>query len=161
MKVIITDSGFPDVEVEKKVLKEFQVELVGASTEDELLDATRDADALLVQWAPITKRVIENLSATCKLIVRYGIGVDNIDLQAARSKRIPVCNVPDYCIDEVADHAVAMAMGLHRQLAQTHDKIKDGVWSITPPRPIRASRETFFATIGFGRIAQAVVRPVC
>jgi D-3-phosphoglycerate dehydrogenase len=112
---------------------------------------------LIVQWAPITQSVIRNLS-TCKVIVRYGIGIDNIDLAAARSHGIAVCNVPNYCIDEVADHTFALAMSLSRQLPQIDRQVRQGVWKIVPPRPMLASRQMTFVTIGCGRIARAVLK---
>jgi D-3-phosphoglycerate dehydrogenase len=158
MRVVITDYGFPDVTIER--------ELVGAAggnlaafhckTEQELIDAVKDADALLVQFAPITRPVIESLTR-CKTIVRYGVGVDNIDLDAARSRGIAVCNVPDYCVNEVADHTFAMALALTRQLTAVDAQMRRGVWLRTPPRPMPASRQMTFVTIGFGRIARAVL----
>jgi D-3-phosphoglycerate dehydrogenase len=116
----------------------------------------RDADALLVQWATISRELIATLDR-CKVIVRYGIGVDSVDLAAAGERRIPVCNVPDYCIDEVADHALALALALARQVPQTDAVLRAGTWKIMPPAPFAAFRDLTFATAGFGRIARAVL----
>jgi D-3-phosphoglycerate dehydrogenase / 2-oxoglutarate reductase len=116
----------------------------------------RDADALLVQWAPINEEVIAGLKQ-CKVIVRYGIGYDNVDLKAAAKRGIPVCNVPDYCIDEVADHSLALALALARQVPQIDSSVRAGTWKIIPPSPFPSFRETVFATAGFGRIARAVL----
>jgi D-3-phosphoglycerate dehydrogenase len=91
------------------------------------------------------------------VIVRYGIGTDNVDLEAARDHRIPVCNVPDYCIDEVADHTFALAMSLARQLPMIDQAVRQYVWKTVPPRPMLASRQMTFVTIGYGRIARAVL----
>ncbi len=122
-------------------------------TPAEVLAATRDADALLVQWAPVNAEVIAAL-AHCRIIVRYGIGVDNVDLAAAKARGIPVCNVPDYGVHEVAEHAVALALALVRQLPQIDARLRSGTWKITPDRPMPSLRETTFATAGFGRIAR-------
>ena len=115
-----------------------------------------EADALLVQWAPITGEVIEHLQ-NCKVIVRYGIGLDNIDLEAARARSIAVRNIPDYCIEEVADHSFSLALALARQLTQIDRQVRDGKWSIIPLRPMPAFRQSTFVTIGYGRIARAVL----
>jgi D-3-phosphoglycerate dehydrogenase len=159
MNVIITDAGFPDVNTERTLIEQagHTLELKQCKTEADLLAEVTTADALIVQWAPVTAAVIEALT-DCKIIVRYGIGVDNVDLAAAKAKGIPVCNIPDYCIDEVADHALAMAVALNRQLPQTQARLKSGTWSIVPPGAILPPREALFATAGFGRIAQAVLK---
>lgn len=158
MKAIITDHGFPNVDQEEALLGQAGVELkvVQCKTADEVVKNCGDGDALLVQWAPITAEVIAKLSR-CKVIVRYGIGVDNVDLKAAAARGIPVCNIPDYCIDEVADHAMALALSLGRQISQTDSVVRGGTWKILPPHSFPAFRKTLFATAGFGRIARAVL----
>ena len=107
MKVFITDHGFPDVHQEREIINAAGHELlVGqCKTAEAIIAQAAAADALLVQWAPVNAVVIDQLKQ-CRVIVRYGIGVDNVDLKAATARGIPVCNVPDYCIDEVADHAL-------------------------------------------------------
>jgi D-3-phosphoglycerate dehydrogenase len=156
-KVVVTDHGFPNLDQEHKVLDP-ECELISASckTAEDVARVAADADALLVQWAPITEAVIGKLTR-CKIIIRYGIGVDNVDLRAAKSRGIPVCNVPDYCIGEVADHTVALALALARQLPMIDRRVREGVWKIVPDKPMPAFREMIFATAGFGRIAQAVL----
>jgi D-3-phosphoglycerate dehydrogenase len=116
----------------------------------------RDADALLVQWAPLTRRVMEELKQ-CRHIVRIGIGVDNVDLEAAAEHGIAVSNVPDYCIDEVADHTLSLALALSRQLMQIDSRVRAGIWKITPDAAMPAFRDMTFITIGFGRIAREVL----
>jgi D-3-phosphoglycerate dehydrogenase / 2-oxoglutarate reductase len=157
-KVVITDYGFPSVEIERQIVEVAGGELAAFHCKDEndVIAAARDADAVIVQWAPITREVIQNLR-NCKVIVRYGIGIDNIDLDAARSRGIAVCNVPNYCIDEVADHTLALALSLARQLPAIDRQVRQGVWKIVPPRPMPASRQMNFVTIGCGRIARAVL----
>ena len=158
-KIVITDHGFSNINPERAVLEQSGYELIDAQckSEGELLRATKDAFALIVQWAPITENIIRNLD-NCQLIVRYGIGVDNLDLAAARERQIPVCNVPDYCIDEVSDHSMALALALHRQLLSTDKRIRKGVWKIIPPGTVPACKDALFTTLGFGRIARVVLK---
>lgn len=159
LRAVITDHGFPNVAQEKRILAEAGCELTVAQckTEEQVIAAAADADALLVQWSPITATVIAGL-ARCKIIVRYGIGVDNVDLAAAKTRGIPVCNVPDYCLDEVADHTVALALALARQLPMIDQRVRRGTWKIVPDKPMPAFRQSVFATVGFGRIARAVLQ---
>ncbi len=156
-KVLITDYGFTDIQQEENLISDagFRLQAAQCKTEEDVIQHGADAVALLVQWAPVTARVIEALP-DCRLIVRYGIGVDNIDLEAAKGKGIVVCNVPDYCIAEVADHTVSLALALARQLTTTHNRTIRGEWKIIPPRAALPLYETKFATIGFGRIAREV-----
>jgi D-3-phosphoglycerate dehydrogenase / 2-oxoglutarate reductase len=158
MKIVITDSGFSNIIPETATITDAGFELVSAQckTAEDVIGAAADADGIIVQWAPITATVIDNL-ARCKVIVRYGIGVDNVDLAAAKQKGIPVCNVPDYCIDEVADHTVALALAHARQLLQIDTRIRAGVWKIYPDKPMPSFSEMTFATAGYGRIARAVL----
>lgn len=159
LRAVITDHGFPNVAQEKRILAEAGCELTvtQCKTEEQVIAAAADAEALLVQWSPTTAAVIAKL-ARCKIIVRYGIGVDNVDLAAAKARGIPVCNVPDYCLDEVADHTVALALALARQLPMIDQRVRQGTWKIVPNKPMSAFRESLFATVGFGRIARAVLQ---
>jgi len=157
-RVLITDHGFANVEQEQQILQEAGLELAVAqckSAQDVVREA-QGASALLVQWAPITRQVLEALPG-CKLVVRYGIGVDNVDVEAARALGVAVCNVPDYGIDEVADHAVSMALALGRQLPALDRRLREGVWKLAPVTPMPAYREMTFATAGFGRIGREVL----
>ena len=157
-RVVITDHGFPNVEPERAVLDAAGADLVVAQckTPEEVIAATAGADAVLAQWAPVNADVIAALDA-CKVVVRYGIGVDNVDLAAAKARGIPVCNLPDYCIDEVADHTLALALALGRQLPAIDRRTRAGTWALAPAtKPLPAFREMTFALAGFGRIARAV-----
>lgn len=158
-KIVITDYGFPTIDYEREAAEKIDCDLVTGQcrTEEEVLELTKTADAILAQWAPVSRKVIEGLE-NCKIIVRYGIGVDNVDLKAAKEMGIPVCNVPDYCIDEVADHAVAMGIALARQLTTTDKRVRSGNWKITPPLVMPPFREMTFATLGYGRIAREVLK---
>jgi D-3-phosphoglycerate dehydrogenase len=158
LRVVITDYGFPNVAAEQSIFQSAGAELstFQCRTEGEVIDAAKDCDAILVQFAPITRSVIDQLTR-CKVIVRYGVGTDNVDLQAAGSRGIVVCNVPHYCIDEVADHSFALAMALSRQIPAIDRQVRGGFFSTTPRRPMPASRQMTFITIGFGRIARALL----
>lgn len=155
-RVVVTDHGFPNLRHEEDVLAAAGAELVVAQckTPEAVLEAAREADALLVQWAPVPVAVIAGLTR-CKIIVRYGIGYDNVDCAAAKARGIAVCNVPDYGVHEVAEHAVSLALALARQLPQIDARLRSGVWKIVPDRPMPSLREMTFATAGFGRIARS------
>ena len=156
LRAFITDHGFPNLQQEEAVFKAAGIDLIvsQSKTADAVIATAKDADALLVQWAPINSAVIAALTQ-CKVIVRYGIGVDNVDLAAAKARGIPVCNVPDYGVNEVAEHAVSLGLALARQLPQIDARLRSGTWKITPDRPMASLREMTFATAGFGRIARA------
>jgi D-3-phosphoglycerate dehydrogenase / 2-oxoglutarate reductase len=113
-KIVITDYGFSTLAAGQLIIREAAGGLAAFQCRD-VIAAAKDANALIVQWASIMPKAIRNFPA-CRVIVRYGIGTDNLDLDAARNRGIIVCNVPDYCIDEVADHAFTLAMFLSRQI---------------------------------------------
>lgn len=160
-KVLITDYGFKNIDQETQIIAAagFGITAAQCKTPEDVLQYGADAVALLVQWAPVNAAVIEGLK-NCRVIVRYGIGVDNLDLEAAKKRGIIVCNVPDYCIAEVADHTVSLALALARQLTDTHTRTIAGDWKIIPPQPAPPFYEMNFATIGFGRIAREVLKRV-
>jgi D-3-phosphoglycerate dehydrogenase len=157
-KVVVTDHTFASVGVEQELIEEAGgcLEVATCKTEDDVIAAARDADVLLVQWAPITERVLGSLQK-CKAVVRYGIGYDNVDSAAAKRLGIPVANIPDYCIDEVADHTLALAISLGRQLNSTHERLRMGIWKITPPATMPAFRDMTFVTLGLGRVGRDVL----
>src|SRR5262249_10240280 len=108
--------------------------------------------------ARLTANVIAALRRA-RAIVRYGVGVDNIDLEAARARGIPVCNVPDYCVDEVADHTLALILASTRQVVPHALDVRDGHWRLaTPPGRMQALRDLVVGVAGCGRIGRAVVR---
>ena len=159
--VAITDYVFPSLEPEQRVLAPLGVELRPAQckSEEEIIALTRGADAVLNCYAKITARVIENLHR-CKIIARYGIGVDNVDMAAATKARILVTNVPDYCIDEVSDHALALLLALGRRISVADDAVKAGAWDVVAHAGIRRLRGQTLGLIGFGKIAKALASKV-
>ena len=112
---------------------------------------------MITQFAPVNAAVIDAMQRA-KVIVRYGIGVDNVDLEAAKRKGIPVCNVPDYCIDEVADHTLAFILGSTRQVVPNTIAIRDGKWELaTDLSQMRTLKDQTVGVVGFGRIGREVV----
>jgi D-3-phosphoglycerate dehydrogenase len=159
-KVVVTDYAFPDLSIEQEVLAGTGCELTGrqCKTESDLLDLCRDADAVITQFARVNANVIAGM-ARAKVIVRYGIGVDNVDLEAARARGIPVCNVSDYCIDEVADHTLAFILAATRQVVPHTNHLHSGKWSLVGPLSgLKALAQLTVGVIGFGRIGREVVR---
>src|SRR2546426_3626764 len=159
--VAVTDYVFPSLEPEQRVLTPLGVELRPAQckSEDEIIELTRGADAVLNCYAKMTARVIEKLDR-CKIIARYGIGVDNVDLIAATRAKILVTNVPDYCIDEVSDHALALLLALARRVVAADSAVKGGAWDVVAHAGVRRLRGQTLGLLGFGKIAKAVALKV-
>lgn len=158
--IVVTDYNFPDLELEQAIAATSDCELLGhhCTNEAELMAAVAGADAVITQFARINAAVV-GVMGRARAIVRYGIGVDNVDLDAARSRGIPVSNIPDYCIDEVADHAMAFVLGLTRQVVSHTDDVRAGQWRLAVPVPgMRVLREQVVGIVGFGRIGREVVR---
>lgn len=157
LQIVISDTGFPDADIETKILSalDAQVTVAHCRTEDEVLAVARHADAMLVQWAPITRRVIEQLSR-CKFISRYGVGVDMIDLEAARDRDIRVANVPDFCVEEVAAHTLCFLLALSRRICWEDRLLHQGVWKgvVEIIGPVSRLRGQTLGLIGVGRIGR-------
>ncbi len=161
-RVVVTDQVFPDVDVERELLAGIDADLEVASDREDALRRAQGADALLNTYMPFDADTLASLT-TVRAIARYGIGVDNIDLDAARDKGIVVTNVPDYCVEEVATQAVALLLALLRRLPQSHEKVLAGGWGLDGLRPMRRVSELTVGLVGFGRIARnvhAYLRPV-
>jgi D-3-phosphoglycerate dehydrogenase len=160
MKAIISDHNFASLDSQTRILEAAGFELVEiqpvCKTEDDVLFQCREADALLVQRAPVTRRVLKGLPRL-KGIVRYGIGVDRIDLDAARECEVGVANIPTYCLEEVSNHAVAMVLALARRIPQDHYRIAHGGFGIDAELPPALTAMTL-GLIGFGAIAQRVAQ---
>lgn len=158
-KVVITDFGEPDYEIEAQVLKAsgLDIELVrlNAKQPEDLFPTVADADGLIVQWVKITRQVFDKLTQ-CKVISRYGIGVDMVDLEAATDHGVMVANVPDYCIEEVSTHTLAFVLSLNRHLMGHHAHVVSGKWGSVPGgTPARLAGQTI-GVVGLGNIGRAV-----
>lgn len=156
-KVVITDAEYESFEIEKEELNKIGAEVVvgQCKTEDEIIKIAKDADGLLVQYASITRRVIESLQK-CKVIARYGIGVDSIDVEAATEHGICIVNVPIYCIDEVSNHTIALALACVRKVVMLNNAVKKGIWDFKISKPIFRLRNMKLGLVGFGNIARMV-----
>ena len=157
-KVVITDYAFDDIDIEKNVLAPLgcRLETLKAGRDQALINLVKDADAVITQFAPINAEVIGAMEKA-KVIVRYGIGVDNVDLKAAAAKNIPVCNIPDYCIDEVADHTLALMLAATRQIVPCDSVIKSGQWKLPVPlAALHALKDMTVGLVAFGRIGREV-----
>lgn len=158
--VVVTDYSFPDLALEAAILEQGGCTLIGhhCTTEPELLAAVASADAVITQFARVNAAVIAGMGRA-RAIVRYGIGVDNVDLDAARTHGIPVANIPDYCIDEVADHTLAFILSMTRQTVTHTADLRAGQWRLAVPvTGMRVLREQTVGVLGFGRIGREVVR---
>jgi D-3-phosphoglycerate dehydrogenase len=156
LHIVVTDTGFPDADIEKNILAALDAEVTVAHcrTEEDVLAAARDADALLVQWAPLSRRVIEQLTR-CRFISRFGVGVDMIDLEAAREHEIRVTNVPDFCVEEVASHTLGFLLALGRKIFWQDRLMRQGQWSVVSTiGPVSRFHGQTLGIIGVGRIGK-------
>lgn len=164
-KVIITDCPWEDISIERAIIESTGAELsrFQCSTAEESIAAAKGADALLVGWAPINRKVIETLSQ-CRIIVRYGAGYNNVDVEAATEAGIAVANNPDYCIDEVATHALTLLLACHRQLGPLMTDVRNGIWDpMKTMKPMPRLSEQVAGIVGYGRMGRrlaSLVRPL-
>lgn len=159
MKVVITDTVRENIDTELEVLngglgKDVVVEKYQVKDARDIINKLRDSDGIITCYAFIGREVIESLEK-CKIIARYGIGVDNIDLGAASEKKIYVTNVPDYCIDEVSDHALTLILSLVRKIKVLESGVEK--WDLNIARPIYRLSELTLGILGFGKIARRLV----
>ncbi len=155
--VAVSDSVFPNLDLARGVVSRVGAELRMAAqpTPEEIVKVARDADGLLVTYAKITAEMIAQMKR-CRIISRFGIGVDNVDIAAATASGIVVTKVPDYCIDEVSDHAMALLLSLVRKIPFSSARAHTGRWEMPAVVPIHRLRGTVLGLVGFGRIPQLV-----
>jgi D-3-phosphoglycerate dehydrogenase len=153
--IAITDSPFPSLEPAKKALARLDPEyrLAASPAADDILAAARDADAVLVTYAKLPGDLLRQLKS-CKAIGRFGLGVDNIDLPAAKALGIAVNYVPDYCLREVSDHAMALLLALARKVTLSNALVQSGRWEVPPIVPLRRVEGQVLGLVGFGNIPQ-------
>jgi D-3-phosphoglycerate dehydrogenase len=156
-KVVVTDFEYEDLDVEQKAFEGMNVDFVPAQcrTEEEVIEAAKDADGIINQYAPISRKVLESLNR-CKVVSRYGIGVDTVDLDAATELGITVGNVSDYCMDEVSDHALALLLSAARKVVVLNQAVKTGTWDYKVGTPIFRIRGRVLGLVGFGKIPQVL-----
>ena len=157
-KILITDYAWPSIEPERQVLAEIGAELTAAETGDEpeLLTFAPMMDGILTCWKPVHEPVIA-AAEKCQIIGRLGIGLDNIDVEAATEHGIIVTNVPAYCIDEVSDHAMGLLLACARKIPRYDRAIKDSTWEQNIGPTMYRIRGKTLGVIGFGRIARSIV----
>jgi D-3-phosphoglycerate dehydrogenase / 2-oxoglutarate reductase len=159
-KVAVLGARYGDLVVERRMLGPLGVDLSESrgATEDEIIAASEGAQVILCGGAPkISAAVIRRLPEL-KAVVRYGIGVDTVDLAECTKRGIYVANVPDYCIEEVATHALTFVLSWSRKLPIAQRTIKNRQWDIAALRPLQSPRDQVLGLLGFGRIAQALCR---
>jgi len=155
--IAVTDSPFPSLDPAKAALARIDPELrmaKSASVED-VLAVARDADAVLVTYAKLPGELLRQLTR-CKAIGRFGLGVDNIDLPAAAALGITVTYVPDYCMHEVSDHAMALLLALARKVTLSNKLVQSGRWEVPPIVPIHRLAGRVLGLVGFGNIPRAL-----
>jgi D-3-phosphoglycerate dehydrogenase len=159
-RLVVLDASFGDVDIESQVAAPYGVDVedAGGVSGGAVIGAAAHADGVLVQYGQITKEII----AACpnwRVIGRYGVGVDNVDLDAASERGIAVVNVPDYCVEEVATHAVALLLAGWRRLARSRELIDSGRWGEWKAlRPVQPLSSSTLGLVGIGRIGSEVIR---
>jgi D-3-phosphoglycerate dehydrogenase len=155
--IAITDSPFPSLDPAKAALARLDPEyrMAKSPSADDILAVARDADAVLVTYAKLPGELLRQLTR-CKAIGRFGLGVDNIDLPAAKQLGIAVNYVPDYCLREVSDHAMALLLALARKVTQSNQLVQSGRWEVPPIVPLHRLEGRVLGLIGFGNIPRAL-----
>jgi D-3-phosphoglycerate dehydrogenase / 2-oxoglutarate reductase len=159
LKVLIADFNYPDLDIERRVLGDAGLEVVEAQcrTEGDVIEAGRGVSALLTQFAPITARVMDELPEL-RMVGRYGVGYDVVDVEAAGERGVWVANVPDYGTEEVAAHALSMAFALLRHLPLYDRGVRSGRWHPQSTGPLHRLGNLTLGVVGVGRIGGTFAR---
>jgi D-3-phosphoglycerate dehydrogenase len=154
-KVLLTDYAWPDLDIERRTLAEIDAELVVSPGQDaeSLAGLAVDADAIMTNWAQVPATVI-GAAPRCRIVARLGIGLDNIDVAFATSRKILVTNVPDYCLIEVAEHALALLLALGRKVAFYHQATKSGRYDLKAGPVLRRIEGQTLGIVGLGNIGR-------
>jgi len=155
--IAVTDTVFPSLDPAKAALARLNptYRMSKSVNAEDIVAVAKDADAVLVTYAKLTRDVLMQLNR-CRAIGRFGLGVDNIDLPTAKEKGIAVNYVPDYCIREVSDHAMALLLALIRKIPLSNKLVQSGRWEMPAVVPIRRIEGTVLGLIGFGHIPRLV-----
>ena len=156
-KVVITDREFENIDIEREILAKVDAEVIEYQVKDEkdVMKVVEDCDAVIMQYANLSKSVIDKMK-NCKIISKYAIGLDRIDIDAATEKNICVAHVRDYCIDEVSTHAVGLILNSTRKISLLNNITKTAVWDYKVAKPIYNLRGLTLGFNSFGKIAQMV-----
>ena len=157
LRVLLTDRAWPDFELEREILGEIGAEVVEApdSAEETLAGLAADVDGIGTCWAQVTAAVIA-AAPRCRVIGRFGIGLDNIDVEEATRRSIPVTYVPDYCVPEVTEHTLALVFAAARKVAFFHAATKAGDYQLQAGLPLRRLAGQVLGLVGLGRIGRSV-----
>ncbi|WP_158602156.1 C-terminal binding protein [Cohnella endophytica] len=158
-KIALVNFSTLDYSIEETILRKagYQVDVYDGIATEDLPTAIKDAEVLVVQLQQVTEALLERMPSL-KLIAREGIGLDSIPVQAASERGITVMNVPDYCLEEVAVHAVSLMLAAHRKLFPSSALVRGGQWTQMPElKPIFALSELTLGLIGMGRIGAQVI----
>jgi D-3-phosphoglycerate dehydrogenase len=155
--IAVTDSVFPSLDPAKAALARVDpdIRMAKSPSADDILSVARDADAILVTYAKLPGELLRQLGR-CKVIGRFGLGVDNIDVKTAAALGITVTYVPDYCMQEVSDHAMALILALARKVPFSNALVQAGRWEMSAVVPLRRLEGQTLGLIGFGNIPRAV-----
>lgn len=158
-KVYVTDYEYASLDEEKEELEKYGIELIAkqCKNEDDIVRECKDADGLLDQYAPIGRKVIEALP-NLKVVARYGVGFNTVDLAAATEYGVCVINVPDYCQDEVSNQAFALMMACMRKITVLNDQVQSGKWDYKVAKPIHRMMGQTLGLLGFGRIPKVLAK---
>jgi D-3-phosphoglycerate dehydrogenase len=156
-RVLLTDYAWPDLEIERSILAEYDAELVVSPSGDPdvLKKFAPDADAIMTNWVDVREEVID-AAPKCRIISRLGIGLDCIDVHHATSRGIPVTNVPDYCLIEVAEHTLALVLALARKIHVFHANAKVGRYDLSAGFPLRRVTGQTLGIVGLGNTGRQV-----
>lgn len=158
--IIFTDCSHDSIEIEKNILKQIphKLEIFQCKTEEEMIKNCRSADALISQFAPLTSKVMDSLT-NCKVISRYGIGVDGIDLKSATENKIIIANSGEYCTNEVANHTIGLILSLARGIVQYNEMVKNKkIWNFLSITHIHRLNKLTVGLFGYGKIAKEVAK---
>tara|TARA_B110000438_G_C15705433_1_gene602977 strand:+ start:3 stop:986 length:984 start_codon:yes stop_codon:yes gene_type:complete len=161
-KAVITDYVWPNLNIEEKILNENNIQIIDANnfSKSELIKEVSDADAILFCFKEIDAEILE-AAKVCKVASRYGIGVDNIDVKKCTELGIVVTNIPDYCLEEVSDHAISLILSLNRRVFDHWSLVKNGGWNdLNLDIPVLRLSESTLGIVGFGRIGKTISKRI-
>ena len=161
IKILIADDRHKNYQQEKEAFRDIDAEIIIEKSldEDVLAEKASDADAVLVNLAPMNRKVISAMQK-CKCVCRYGVGYDNVDVDALKEKGIILTNVPDYCQEDVSDHALALLMDCVRKVSRKDRAVRRGEWNLTGVQPIFRLKDKIFGFVGYGGIGKCLHRKI-
>jgi D-3-phosphoglycerate dehydrogenase len=156
-RVLLTDYAWPNLDIERAILAEYEAELVVAPDRNlaTLIRLARDVDAIMTNWSDVPAPLIDAVP-NCRIVARLGIGLDNIDVRHATARGIPVTNVPDYCLTEVAEHTIALLLALARKIGMFHENARAGRYDLSAGFPLRRIEGQTLGIVGLGQIGRRV-----